>query len=750
VDDPDLEQNLTASGAAQAPVQGYGIQHNYFGNRAADAEAAVSIAPPFGQREENLPLRGRDVLLAGLTATSARVQVLHGMGGCGKTRVALEVAYQAGRRGAEVWWVSGADTTSLVTGMRAVGRRLGVTDAELDHGDAADEIWRRLSAWRHPWLLVIDGADDAQVLAGAGAHLADGRGWLRPLPPSPGTILVTTRDGSAASWGAWCCRRRLGVLPAEDAARVLADHAGHLACLGSADEAWSLAARLGGLPLALKIAGSYLAESVATPQAFAGAGLIRTYRQYQIAIEAGDLATVFPAPGGELSQDQARGLIGRTWELSLDLLDGRQLPEARRLLRLLATFADAPIPHEFLLDPATLAASPLFTGLTGARLWQALRALDGYGLIDLVPGGGEVIPVTQLHPLIRDTSAPGLDVTAGEDATAREYVRCLDLAARLLARAAEAGSPEDPRAWPLWRLLARHALYVFDELTAEFDRFDAAAAAAAADAAGKAADYFNAQGLPVVAEALYRQVRAVEDRVLGADHPETLVIQYSIAVKTAERGDHAAAEAEFREVLAGELRVLGPDHPSTLKTRHAIAWLTAMRGDHARAEAEFRAVLAAKLAVLGPDHPSTLTTRHEIARLMAERGDRPAAEAEFRAVLAAKLAVLGGGHPSALKTRHAIAWLMAERGERARAEAEFRDVLERELVVLGPDHPSTLTTRHEIARLMAERGDRAGAEAGFRAVLAARTGVLGPDHPETRASADWVGRLTFAQDGKPG
>ncbi len=94
-------------------------------------------------------------------------------------------------------------------------------------------------------------------------------------------------------------------------------------------------------------------------------------------------------------------MIGRIRELSPDLLDARQLPEARHLLCLLATFADAAIPYELLLDPASLAASPLFAGITGSRLWQALRALDGVGLIDLIPATwwrpccGYTVPITR-------------------------------------------------------------------------------------------------------------------------------------------------------------------------------------------------------------------------------------------------------------------------------------------------------------------------------------------------------------------
>ena len=157
--------------------------------------------------------------------------------------------------------------------MRALGRRLGGTDAELEHGDAADVIWQRLADKREPWMLVIDNADDPQMLAGAGSCLAEGRGWLRPVTGEIGMVLVTSRDGSPASWGSWSRRYRLEMLPADTAAAVLADHAGDHPGLGGEQDARLLAARLGGLPLALKIAGSYLAEAAADP------GRVRRHRR---------------------------------------------------------------------------------------------------------------------------------------------------------------------------------------------------------------------------------------------------------------------------------------------------------------------------------------------------------------------------------------------------------------------------------------------------------------------------------------
>lgn len=102
---PRVRQEFSGSGTSQLAVLWSGTQNVYLGEHAARLEPAVSIAPPTAQRVRSLPLRGREPLLAELVGSSARVRVLHGMGGCGKTRLALEAAFAAQQGGIEVWWI---------------------------------------------------------------------------------------------------------------------------------------------------------------------------------------------------------------------------------------------------------------------------------------------------------------------------------------------------------------------------------------------------------------------------------------------------------------------------------------------------------------------------------------------------------------------------------------------------------------------------------------------------------------------
>jgi hypothetical protein len=280
---------------------------------------------------------------------------------------------------------------------------------------------------------------------------------------------------------------------------MLLDLAG--AAAGSRGRAEALSARLGGLPLALRLAGSYLAEVTHSPWP----GSISTFESYQRALEEGDINRVFPEPSGPLGSEQARGLVGHTWELSLSLLDQRELPWCRTLLRLLSLWDDTPIPYTLLLDPPTLAASPLLPGLDEHTLWRSLRALANLGLIELVEpsrveDGG--VPVLGIHPLVRDTSRQQPDLTQRRG----EY---LTLAATLLHRAvndSRGGEPENRQTWPVWQLLAAQSLHlkrvIIDSADVRVELIELVN-----PAAERAARYLQARGI-FEAEAEYRQTQA--------------------------------------------------------------------------------------------------------------------------------------------------------------------------------------------------------------------------------------------------
>ena len=735
-----IEQALAEAGSSNDFSRPYGTPPAAgLAQRASDHR--VSVWPPWGLRDA-APVRGRDELVGDLInhvgsgSAGKRVWVLHGLGGVGKTRVALEVAFQAKRANAHVWWVSATDMTEFVPGMYAVAELVGVDLDRLHHVSPADALWAALAVREERWLLVIDNADDpGTVLTTPGHTIGDGTSWVRSAT-SRGLVLITSRNGSPAVWGGGVVLRPITALPSSAGGQILVDLA---PASGSVEDAETLAHRLGGLPLALHLAGSALAEVSAIPPILVGdGGLPCTFAQYGHALDE-QFTSLFPPTSEEVAADphQARQLVGQTWQISLTQLSASGFPDARPLLRLLACFGDASIPYGLLLKPSILAASPLFPGITGRRLWDVLQALDGLNLITL--GSGQTADpssfTASLHPLVRETNAApcrpqrplrvhdlGCPPHRGVGREPRKRVGRLPRGMAAMAGTGATRHPRPPstggREWMRRRRCRRG-----------MPRSNARRALPLQHRPVQAGRERAAVG----AERRLSPPRRAASR--GAGHPPPA------RPGPARPRPPRAAAAELRIVLEARRRTSGEDHPGTLATRNQLAWTLRAQGLHDDAECELEAIIEAKTRVLGGEHPDTLVARMDLAQVRHEQGHHERAAAEYADVLAARRRILGDDHPKTLNTRQDLAQLWYDQGQFAEAASAYSEVLAARRRVLGDDHPKTLATRHNLAITLDKLGQRADAAGELREVLDTRRRVLGEDHPDTLASAESLRRV---------
>ena len=713
----------------------------------------LTVAPPVGRLDR--PVRGRESLLAGLRQLvgepDSGVHVLHGMGGCGKTTIALEIAAHATARGVDVWWVTAADMPMLSSGMREVAACLGASADLIERAwsgrtSATDLLWRLLAATATPWLLVVDNADEPENLAPAAGYLAEGTGWIRPCTGLPGMVLVTSRDGNRSRWGSWTALHHVDALGEDDAAQVLLDRAGDQA--GPRSDAVLLARRLGGLPLALRIVGAYLSATSSYPD-WPGTRSVRTYADYWAALDDRfiELFNEQPPGGGTMLGPAAPGSaapMGQTWELSLDLLERRGIDKPRSLMRLLSCLGEAPVPFLRLLRPDLIASSELFTGLTADRLSAALLALGDLGLIEFHTAPEAPDPITArtllVHPLVRDANRRQQDLADHRNAYA-------SLVADLLVAATADLGAEDPANWPLWRLLIPHCDSAL-ELVIDAADAEPGVLARALRAAVAGVRHLITIGWLDQAEAILDTCQKAVD-VPGPLTRDVLAVRSCTAYLLQLRGRLAESETLLRAVLADTRAIFREDSPESVDARYALAELLDYRGRMAEAEEEYRAVFAARGSSLGREHPQTLAARKGVARMARQRGLLREAEDEYRLVLEAYRTCLGDRHPATLATRHDLALVLHERGLFRQAEAELRGALGTCDEVLGPRHPSTLAMRHELADLLRDRGLLKEAETEFRAVLDLRRTTQGESHPDTVAAR--YGLATVLRDrGWPG
>jgi tetratricopeptide (TPR) repeat protein len=704
--------------------------------------AAMPVAVPAGLLPAVVRARSPELrkLRQLLRKPRGEFVVLAGMGGVGKSTIATAFADHAERarvrwRRADVWFVSAADASSLTGGLAAVARDLGASPADVEAigaggTDAPDTLWRLLQAVRRRWLLVLDNADDPAVLArplpvmvqaqspgAAGAGMpADGTGWVRPA--RRGLIVVTSRNGDLSCWGRHA--RLLTVRPLEggDAARVLLDRAPHA---GDAAQARALGCRLGGLPLALRIAGSYLSS---------GAASVASFSDYEVELMLTRRPELKAAVGD-------REIPVRTFEISLDDLSRRGVPQARPLLRLLSCYAaPSPVPLD-LLDADLLRGILASGGQGNARhdLECALQGLGDLGLIEFarIGQGTEGWRGVTVHPVVADANREHLRAA---DSVADSTLVCRT-AVQLLGAAVGPLDVESPAHWPAFFSYGLHLHALFETTSARLDGAHAGELLRAATMTAHAHHHCGA-----VSEAK-RLAQAVLARLmlLPADDADSLRTQHYIAWFLGIQGQLQDAGVMYRDVLAARIRLLGPDDPETLLTRHELAWIAACEERWAEAEAAYRQVLHDWCRVCGDKHPWTLMTRHELGWAISNQGRAQEAEQLLAGVLAARQEVLGEEHPRTLWTHHELAWAIACQGRWREAEAIYRMVLEARRRLLRPNHPALLTTIQELAWVTASQGHSDAALGLYREVLEARRVILGDDDPDTLATFQAVNAL---------
>lgn len=693
---------------------------------------AFPVAPPFGR----LPRRvlGRDEMLNQLESAIAGrrggVWVLAGMGGIGKSTVALQAAKFARSRGWQVWWVNAADAAVLTGGMLEVLDRLRAPQSVLravQEGvpTAIDRAWGVLAGHKAigRCMLIFDNADAPEVLAAGGGLPSDGTGWLR----SEGRLLqiVTTRHGDSASWGIGTHMCFFGPLDEASGAEVLRD----LAARADKDSAGAvdLARRLGGLPLALHLAGTYLGSPFARWHSFTDYMSALATPEFVDAVADLDHSSADP-----------RSAVAHTWELSVNALETRGIAQAKAMLQLLACFAPATrIPTGWLRadplsavialsQPEQLGDGTEDSARLGRLIVAGLRGLATVGLIDISESDKLAAgPVLVVHPVISDINRAS--ILTGEHSTltvvGSAAINIVDSAAQVL-------DPWSPADWPNWRMLTPHLSALVQWLAKELD----------AEEIGRLADLCASTCVALVecgawsdAESLAQTTLFAAEQLSGDNHV-ALHARRILATVSVQHGRHSEAEAMYQSLLAEQQRILGKEHPDTLLTSQQMAWVMGEQGRFDEAEPILRETLDAQVKILGSDHLDTLNSQHNLAWVIAERGNPQQAEQLCRQILAARERTVGSEHPTTLATTALLAMAITQQGRIHEARQIAQDLYEKRNLILGADHPNALETAHMLALLLIKQNRRNEAKKLLRATLAGREATIGPDHVKTIAT----------------
>ena len=686
------ELGLLDRGFSTAPQAGPGV------TLSMQTLFSLGRNPFFLGREEVLTRLRRQFQAA---KAFSQPQAICGLGGVGKTQVALEYAYRHAQDYQAIFWARADSRETLVESLLDIASMLRLPERdEWDQGFVITAVKAWLSQ-NTGWLLILDNADDLALLP-----------EFLPVPLS-GHLLLTTR---AQAPGKLATRVELETLDLDDAPLLLLRRAGLLALDASLAQAepseWQAAVQLsqelGCLPLALDQAGAYLEET--------RCGLLQYLELYR-----SQRARLLRHRGG-VDPDHPDS-VATTWSLSFARIEQRSAL-ASDVLRLCAVLHPDAIPEALFLRAATHLGPSLATLEADSLAFnQALAVIQTYSL--LKRNGRE--QTLSIHRLVQ---AVLLDAMSEEER--EQWSR------RAIAALNQLFPSVRREGWEQWEACSRLLPHVLS-----------VAASTAQEAHGlelisvliRAADYLCQRAQYEQAEPLYLRALSLSEQALGHDHPQVAFPLYGLADLYREQGRYAEAEPLFRSALHIWEQEPAQEYPEMADLLNSLAILYLEQGKHQQAVPLLQRALQLNEQLFGQNHSKVAACLNNLAGISLEQGDYQQAESTLQRALQLEEQLFGPEHPEVAYPLNNLADLYCKQGRYTEAEPLYQRALHIREQALGSSHPQVAYPLNGLADLYLAQGRYAEAEPLYQRALAIRSKLRGTQHLETADSLHGLARL---------
>lgn len=653
---------------------------------------------------------GREAFLTQLRArfltSHGQRQAINGLGGLGKTQLAVEYVHRYREEYQTILWVRAENAESLGASFGEIAELLDLPEREAEQQEQVVQAVLRWLQGHRKWLLVLDNADEPELVApclpasGEGHVLLTTRATalrqlgiaqplaLSPLSPAAGALLVLTRAG-------W--------LPPD------AD----LESASPQDRALGLqiAWELGALPLALDQAGAYLESTGMSLEAY-----LHLYQQHRAEL-------LREHRGRDHSHPEP---VATTWLLSCERVEARN-PAAAELLRLCAFFAPDAIP-ELLLKQTGAGYGPVLSPVAGNgyQLEKALEALRAYSLLTR----DTVHRTVSVHRLVQHVVRESLE-TEVQRAWQQRVIGLMELVFP---------DPLEVKAWTLCEQLLPHAL-----LSLPWVEEISLASPGIARWLDRMGYYLNHRGRYVAASPVLRMALAMREKLLGPEHPDTAQTLVNLAYNFHHQARYVEAEPLLKRALTIQVQALGQEHAEPALTMNALALLLRDQGKYTEAEALYQQALAIRERVLGPEHPETAQSLSNLAWLYRNQGRYAEARPLYERSLAIREKALGPMHPETATSLNGLALLYQREKNYDQARVLYERVLQIREQTLGPSHQHTAQSLNSLANLYLTQDKLAQAEPLLRRALRIREEALGGEHRDTAQNYQSLGSLAQTQ-----
>lgn len=697
---------------------------------------------------------------------AARVALV-GLGGVGKSQVAIQYSYQVRERYPHTWvfWVHGSNEARFEQSYKVIADRLGL----LGRNDPQANVLQLVTNWlcdesNGRWVMIVDNADDADTFFSQPTREPVGRVKRQcTIPPSlasflpqsqNGSILFTSRSEHVAArlTGGYTYIIKLEAM-AQDEGLSLLGKKMSIPC-DETDAASELLEGLDYMPLAITQAAAFINR-------LGPRGSIAKYLVYFHKSDKSK-ANLLNKDEGDLRRDSsASNSIITTWQISFDHMR-EERPSAADLLSLMSFFDRQGIPEFVLRGYTNKMGAYVDTDLnlntiTGTNQDPDVIADTGLGPdtdadadldldtstgtnpdpnigadtdLDLDINGDADLKLDTITGANLDSGVDAdTDPDLGTDANADLDLEFEEDLATLRGYCLIASDMEG-RTFEMHRLVQfamKRWLEAFGQLDVWRRNF--------------LRTLFTKCPKPRLEQWSTWEVLLPHAEAAELDEPEdeeSLQIWSDVLDRAASheylRGRYYTAERTVRKAISARQRARGNRSPGTLRSMNLLASILLGLGRYDLAEEVSQRVLDESGKALGKDHYHTLLGMQNLAATYAHQGRYEAAEKLSRLSLDGVEKTLGRDHDRVSRSMEILARIFSGQGDFGAAENIHRQVLYRREKVLGKEHPSLLQSMSALARTLSDQNKHEEAEKMIQTVVIKQKKILGEDHPDTWVS----------------